>query len=128
MPYADYLTAAPSDSSGFSIITNLISLAVCIIVIVAEWKLFQKAGRPGWAALIPFYNTYVMFDIVYGKGIKFLTLLIPFYNIYVLIKLYLDLAKCYGYPPAFGVGILFLNVIFLPMMAFSDSEYQGIVS
>lgn len=128
MPYADYLTAAPSDSSGFLIITRLISLAACIIIIVAEWKLFQKAGRPGWAALIPFYNTYVMFDIVYGKGIKFLILLIPFYNIYVLIKFYLDFAKCYGYPPVFGVGILFLNVIFLPMMAFSDSEYQGIVA
>lgn len=128
MQYADYLTANSSSSLGFSIITNLISLAICIIVIVAEWKLFQKAGRPGWAALIPFYNTYIMFDIVYGNGIKFLTLLIPFYNIYVLIKLYLDLARCYGYPPVFGVGILFLSVVFLPMMAFSDSEYQGIVA
>ena len=100
----------------------LLAIVYCVFI---EWKIFVKAGKPGWAALIPFYNTYVLFDIVYGEGIKFLFLLIPFFNIYVAIKLYFDLAKVYGKSIGFGFGLLFLPVIFESILAFDKSTYLG---
>lgn len=110
---------------AFMGIVWLISMVIMVVTLIANWKLFKKAGKPGWAALIPIYNTYVLFDIVYpGNGIKFLFLLIPFYNIYVLIKLYIDLSKAFGKEPIFAVGLVFLNVIFTCILGFGSAEYQ----
>lgn len=100
-------------------------LALGIFGIIVSWKVFKKAGRPGWACIIPIYNIYVMFDIVYGKGIKFLLLLIPFYNIYVIIKFAIDMAHVFGKSTGFGIGILFLSVIFYAILAFGDARYLG---
>lgn len=103
-------------------IIYLIFLAFYLFV---EWRIYVKAGKPGWAVLIPFYNTYILFDMVYGEGIKMLFLLIPFYNIYVAIKLNFDLAKVFGKSTGFGFGLLFLSSIFMPILAFDKSEYLG---
>lgn len=109
----------------FAAVMWLISMVIVVISLVANWKLFVKAGKPGWAALIPIYNMYVMFDMVYpGSGIKFLLLLVPFYNIYVMIKFYIDLAKAFGKEPVFAVGLIFLNIIFLCILAFGSAQYQ----
>lgn len=104
---------------------TLVFLAIDIIVLIATWKVFAKAGRPGWAAIIPFYNSYVLFDIVYGQGWKFLLMLIPFYNIYLLFKTYICLAHKFGKSTGFGVGLVFLSFIFMPMLGFGDARYQS---
>lgn len=102
----------------------LVTMIVAGVSIVAMWKLFTKAGKPGWAALIPFYNTYTLFDIVYpGHGIKFLLLLIPFVNIYIGIKCYIDLAKAFGKSGAYALGLIFLNPIFMCILGFDSSVY-----
>lgn len=122
----DYSSTILGGSMIVSGIVWLITIAVSVLVIIAQWKLFVKAGRHGWAALIPFYNTYTMFDIVYGNGISFLKLLIPFYNIYVMIKFYLDFAVCYGQSAAYGIGLWLLSPVFFPLLAFSsDTAYRG---
>ena len=106
-------------------VVSIISLIVSIVVIIATWKLMTKAGKPGWASLIPIYNTYQLFDIVYpGNGIRFLFLLIPFYNIYVSIKYYIDMAKAFGQHPAFAIGLIFLGPIFTAILGFGPAEYQ----
>lgn len=102
----------------------IVTMIVAVVSIVAMWKLFKKAGRPGWAALIPFYNTYTLFDIVYpGHGIKFLLLLIPLVNIYIGIKCYIDLAKAFGKSGAYALGLIFLNPIFMCILGFDSSVY-----
>ena len=83
-----------SSSAGLVIspIILIICLALLIFFIACEWKIFKKAGKPGWASLIPFYSTYVLFEIVYGKGIKFLLLLIPVFNVILSIALQISSA------------------------------------
>lgn len=87
--------------------------------------MFTKAGEEGWKSLIPFYNTYTLFKIVYGNGWRFLLLLIPIVNIVIIIKLYLDMAKAYGKPAIFGVGLLFFNFIFVMILSFGSAKYEG---
>ena len=98
---------------------------VLIIALVASWKLISKAGEPGWKCLIPIYNVYIMFKIVYGNGWKFLLLLIPIVNIVIAIKYVIDLAKVYGQSTLFGVGMIFVPFIFQLILAFGNSEYEG---
>lgn len=62
---------------GFIVVFAVIALAVGVLVIVAMWKMFEKAGEPGWASLIPFYNAYVLFKISWGNGWYFLLSVIP---------------------------------------------------
>ncbi len=106
-------------------IFNLLYLAVAILVIVSVWMIFEKANQPGWASIIPFYNVYVLFEIAFGSGIKFLWLLVPLANIYFIIMVYIKLAHSFGKSTGFGIGLLFLSPIFLPMLAFSDAYYIG---
>ena len=84
---------------------------------------FRKMGKQGWEGLIPVYNMYVLFDELYGNGLKFLLLLIPVYNIYVLIKLYIDWAKAFGQSGAFVVGLILLQPVFLLILGLNDN-YQ----
>lgn len=97
---------------------------VWLAMIVGMWKVFTKAGKPGWAAIIPFYNTYTLFDMVYGDGWKFLFLLVPFYRIYIRIKLYIDLASAFGKSGGFAVGLIFLNPIFMCILGFGPAVFE----
>ena len=114
-----------SGASSISVIFGIIALAVCIFLIVCEWKLFKKAGKPGWAAIIPFYNLYVLFDIIYGKGIKFLLLLVPILNVIISVAVSIRTAQVYGKGTGLGVLNLFFPFIVLPILAFGDAQYKG---
>ena len=117
--YADYY-AHPTPGMSF------LSLAIIVLGIVAMWKIFEKAGEPGWAAIIPFYNIYVLFKITWGNGWKFLFLLIPIANIVFAIITMVKLAKAFGKSGGFAVGLIFLSVIFYCILAFDHSEYAGV--
>lgn len=57
--------------SGFLFLGNsflFILLAMAVLSIIGCWKLYQKAGEPGWASIVPFYNTYKMSMIATGKA------------------------------------------------------------
>jgi len=106
----------------------LIELAILIVVLAGIWKVFTKAGQPGWAALIPIYNVYILTKIV-GKPAWWLFLLfIPVVNIVISIILAIELAKAFGKGAGFGVGLAFLGIIFYPILGFGDATYQGPVS
>lgn len=111
--------------TGVYMVSVIISLVISVLTIIAMWKIFKKAGRPGWACLIPFYNTYCLFDFVWGNGWLFLLSLIPCVNIVVMIMLYFKLAKAFGKGTAFGFGLLFLNTIFVLILGFGSAEYIG---
>ena len=105
---------------------TLLTLAIAVLGIVAMWKIFVKAGEPGWAAIIPFYNLYVLFKITWGNGWKFLFLLIPIANFVFLIITMVKLAKAFGKSGGFAVGLIFLSVIFYCILAFGDAQYIGV--
>lgn len=106
---------------------SFFSLAISVLAIVAMWKIFTKAGESGWAAIIPFYNMYVLFKISWGNGWYFLLLLIPLANIVILIITMVKLAKAFGKGGGFACGLIFLYIIFLCILAFNnDIEYAGV--
>lgn len=112
-------------SSGQSTATSLISLAICVLTIVAMWKIFSKAGQAGWKSIIPIYNVYTLFKIADGNGWKFLLLLIPIVNIVYTIMINFRLAKSFGKGVGFGFGLLFLPTIFTLVLAFGSASYVG---
>ena len=100
-------------------------LAVVIFLIAAEWKVYAKAGQPGWACRIPIYNIYILTKIAGKPGIWTLWCLIPIVNIIFVIWLYNILSKSFGHDEGFTVGLLLLGFIFWPILGFGKSKYQG---
>jgi hypothetical protein len=103
----------------------LIWLAVVIITIAGLWKTFEKAGKPGWAAIVPIYNLIVMLEIA-GKPLWWIILFfIPLVNLIVAILVSIAIAERFGKGAGFGVGLAFLGFIFYPMLGFGDAQYRG---
>jgi Family of unknown function (DUF5684) len=96
-----------------------------IFEIASWWKVFEKAGKPGWAAIIPIYNAIVILEIA-GRPLWWILLyLIPLVNIVVGVIVLIDFAKSFGKGVGFAVGIILLAFIFIPILAFGDAQYQG---
>ena len=104
---------------------GLIYLAIIIISFVSFWKIFVKAGGPGWAILVPIYNIIVMLKIA-GKPLWCLFLIfIPLVGIVFAIMVGIEFAKKFGKGVGFGLGLAFLGFIFGPILAFGDAKYEG---
>lgn len=112
------------NSVGF-IFLLMIYLVIAITVIVGWWKMFSKAGQPGWGAIVPIYNTYLLCKIGGRPGWWLILLLIPYVNFIFYIIVMLDIAKSFGRGVGFGVGLILLNPIFMMILGFGSSEYQG---
>jgi len=119
---SDLETTAPQAANP---IFMIISLAIVVLMIAAMWKIFTKAGQPGWASLIPIYNLYVLCKIAGRPGWWLLLMLIPFVNFIIIIILCIDLAKSFGKGVGFGLGLAFLGFIFCPILGFGSAQYQG---
>jgi uncharacterized protein DUF5684 len=111
-----------SSGSGMVLIIYLIVIAAYV---VGMWKVFTKAGQPGWASIIPIYNAYVMLKIVGRPGWWLILYFIPLVNIIIWIIVSLDLAKVFNQGSGFGVGIILLPFIFVPVLGFGDARYVG---
>ncbi|WP_430817716.1 DUF5684 domain-containing protein [Carboxylicivirga sp. RSCT41] len=107
------------------VLLSIVYFAVAIAMLAANWKIYEKAGKPGWASLIPIYNILVLLDIVGKSRWLALLLLIPFVNALLLLFLLYYLAKSFGKSGAFALGLIFLAPVFYPMLAFGDSIYYG---
>jgi hypothetical protein len=103
----------------------VIYLAIIVLMIASMWTIFSKAGKPGWASIVPIYNLIVLLEIV-GKPWWWLFLmLIPIVNIVILIIVYHNLSLSFGKGGGFTVGLILLGIIFLPILAFGDAKYVG---
>ena len=132
-----------SSGDGFSlfgasiaviIILSILSLAISVFSIITAWKVFEKANKPGWASIVPFYNLYILCEITWGKGLYFLIFfasIIPvvgyiaagIFSILTMIKL----SKAFNQDTGFAVGLIFLPVIFMAILAFDkNKEYAGV--
>ena len=120
---SDYQTSVGGAIGGT--VGGVIGLIVGVLMIAAMWKVFSKAGQPGWAAIIPIYNIYVMCKIAGRPGWWLLLFLIPLVNFIIIIIICIDIAKNFGKGAGFGLGLAFLGIIFWPILGFGSAQYQG---
>ena len=100
-------------------------IALIVVMIAAEWKIFTKAGKPGWACLVPIYNMIVLLEVV-GRPIWWILLFfIPVVSFIVAIMIMLDLAKVFGKSSGFAIGLIFLPFIFMLILGFGSAEYSA---
>ena len=115
----DYTSYSPSP------VVWIIYLAIIVLMIAAYWKIFTKAGKPGWAVIIPIYNIIVLLKII-GKPLWWIILLfIPLVNIWFSIVMVHSLSKSFGRGVGFTLGLIFLGIIFYPILGFGDDKYLG---
>jgi hypothetical protein len=127
------VSAALLASSGAGVgILVVIAIVVIVFEIAALWQVFVKAGHPGWAAIIPIYNVWILLKIIGRPGwwiLLFLFAVIPFVGqlvvLVVSIIINVDLAKSFGKTVAFAVGLILLSFIFIPILGFGSSTYVG---
>jgi len=103
-----------------------LSLAIIVLVFVSQWIVYRKAGKHGWAVIIPIYNLFVLLEITNRPAWWIFLMFIPFVNIIIAIIVFNDLAKSFGKGIGFTIGLLFLSFIFLPILAFGKSKYTKI--
>ena len=101
----------------------IFSLLLIVFLIICRWKIFAKAGQPGWASIVPIYNTIVYLQVCKKPVWWIVLLLLPFVNIVILIILTFQLAKVFGKGAGFGVGLLLVPIICLPILAFGSAQY-----
>lgn len=111
-----------NNTGGF--FTSLFLIAVAVLMLVSVWKVFVKAGKPGWASLIPLYNAYVLLKIAGKPGWWLFLLLIPLVNLVFGFLTMLGMAERFGKGAGYALGLIFLPVIFYPMLAFGSSAYS----
>lgn len=116
----------PSAGAGIAgVIFLIFYLAILVLILAGAWKMFVKAGQPGWGAIIPILNMYFLLKIV-GRPIWWIILMfIPIVSLVVYIILVMDVAKSYGRGIGTAIGLFFLSFIFVPILGFGDAEYQG---
>ena len=103
---------------------QLIQLLLLALIIVAMWKVFEKAGKPGWGAIVPIYNVILMLEIA-GKPLWWIILFfVPIVNIVIDIIVSIEIANRFGKGTGFGVGLALLPFIFYPILGFGDATYK----
>ena len=107
---------------GIGMFMLILGMALLIFLFVAMWKFFVKAGKPGWAALIPIYNFYIMCEIAEKEWWYILLLCVPILNIYAMFVIYDGIAKKFGKTTEFTIGMMFLPYIFFPILAFEKNN------
>ena len=120
----------PQDSltytgAPFSTAWLLIICAIGIFELASMWKVFTKAGKPGWASIIPIYNALVILDIAGRPLWWFFLYLIPGVNIVIACIVMHDFSKSFGHGIGFILGLILLSGIFVPILAWGDSQYLG---
>ena len=130
----DYPTATATAASAgifagiFGFFIFLIAIACVVLVFVAQWKIFKKAGKEGWKALIPIYNTYTMLQILSMEPMLCFLSFVPFANFMLSIVMSVKLAKSFGKTTGFAIGLILLGPIFQMILAFSDAKYKQLPS
>jgi hypothetical protein len=106
-------------------IYSVVWLGIVVVLIAAYWRIFAKAGRPGWASLVPIYNVVTLLHITGRSGWWTLGMFVPLLNIFVVLRLVFELAGAFGRGLGFGFGLLLLSPIFVPVLGFGESRYVG---
>ena len=103
----------------------IFAIMVSVVEIVGAWFMFQKAGEPGWAAIIPIYNYLIAIKIAGKQWWYILLMLIPVVNLIIYIMILDGLSKSFGKGTGFTVGLFFFRFVFIPILGFGDAVYTG---
>ncbi|HET6329101.1 MAG TPA: DUF5684 domain-containing protein [Planctomycetaceae bacterium] len=106
------------------IVLPLWNLAVIVYLAAGVAATFAKAGRPGWAVIVPIYNVVTLFSIAEVSLWWLLLLFIPGINLLVALFVALRVAEKFGKNSAFGVGLALLGPIFYPVLGFGNARYR----
>jgi hypothetical protein len=123
-PAATAPTSAPADGPALSLFFA-VYLSILVLNIAAYWRIFSKAGQPGWTVLVPIYGSVKLLQISGRSGWWVLGFLVPLFNIFPIVRLPFDLARVFGRGIGFGFGLLFLPLVFAPILGFGDAQYVG---
>ncbi len=129
--YYSYYTSSTGSTgifqmlSTYMLVISIISLAISVVTIISMWKIFTKAGKEGWKAIIPIYNIIVLLEIVELPVWYIALFFVPIANIYAMFKIYIELAHKFGKTTGFGVAMAFFSFVCMPILAFSNATYNG---
>lgn len=104
----------------------LLWLAIIVFAIMSQWKVFVKAGKPGWACIVPIYNILIILEIANKPWWWIFLLLIPIANIVFMIIVLNRISKSFGKSEGFTVGLVLLGIVFWGILAFDNSVYTKI--
>lgn len=117
-----YSTSSTMDPTT-SLLMTVFYLGFAVLMFASMWRIYTKAGKPGWAAIVPIYNIIVWLEII-NRPVWWIALyFVPFVNLIIAIMMYVELAKVFGKGGGFAVGMILLSPIFVPLLAFGDSRY-----
>lgn len=106
-----------------SILAMLVFIPLLVFTVIAQWKIYEKAGKPGWASIVPVYNMIVLLEII-KKPIWWIALIfIPLVNFVIAIIIYIELAKVFRKDIGFTLGLIFLSPIFIMILGFGNAKY-----
>jgi hypothetical protein len=120
--------ASSTTTAVFSGTYVIIYLIFLVLVIAGVWMTFVKAGRPGWGAIIPFYNVYLMIKVAGRPGWWLILYFIPIVNLIVWIIVALDIAKHFGHGAGFGILLILFREIMFLVLGFGSSKYHAVAA
>jgi hypothetical protein len=122
---ADTTTTTTTSGAGVAIflIFFVVYLAFIVLMIASMWKVFEKAGQKGWTAIIPILNIIVLLKVVHKEIWWIILFIIPCVSIVAWIIVAFDLAKAYGKGAGYGLGLIILPFIFMPILGFGSAQY-----
>ena len=104
---------------------GLVALVLIVAFVAGVWKTFTKADQPGWAAIVPIYNLYLLLKIGGNQWWWLLVMLVPLVNLYAAYRMYAGVSRAFGQGIGFALGLWFLGFVFFPLLGFGDYRYQG---
>jgi hypothetical protein len=117
---------AAQDDQVAEMVVIVVALVLLLVWIAGTWKVFEKAGEPGWAVIVPIYNLVVLLRIADRPVWWILLFCIPVVALIPSIIVPIEIAKRFGKETGFGLGLAFLPFIFYPILGFSDATVEGV--
>jgi hypothetical protein len=106
-------------------VVGVFYVAILVLIIAAMWKIFTKAGQPGWACIVPIYNILVLLKITGKPAWWIILFLVPIANVIISIIVAIALAEKFGKGAGYGIGLAFLPMVFYPMLGFGSATYRA---
>ncbi len=115
------MVTTSGSGTGFFVLYLVLFILYC----VAAWRIFERAGKPGWGIFIPIFNLYLLCKISGRPGWMVIFFFIPLVNVVMGLIIALDIARAFSKGPGFGLGLFFLSFIFVPILGFGSAKYTN---
>jgi hypothetical protein len=119
------LQPGSSAGGGLELVAVLVGLALTAVAVAGHWKALAKAGEPGWAAIVPIYNLWVLVRASGNSWLWFVACLVPVLNFFAVAKVFVNFAGQFGQGLLFGIATWILPFVMMPLLGFGDYQYNG---